>query len=926
MAQRSNDSMMDDDFEYDNDYAQGESKSFTEQLDIQHYLRILRKFKWLIALFTAVVTALAGYFAYTATPEYRATATMVMLTEGGGIVGFEEFVGLDTSSQDYFQTQVEILKGASLSRRVVDVLQLWNHPELNDSVVQSVPTSASNAQQGPFANLVASAKEFLGFQDIPANQAQVNNEDAAQNTWQNTSLDESGQTPRRELTGVQVPEGAGSRAFNPDPLVSDARSTTVLQEAADALVSTVNRTALLTREKELSAEEKKIVQRFSNRISISPVRKTEMIRISFESADPALAALVANTLGEQYIIRGVEDKLRENAQVATQLNDRLGELKTILDESEDRLVAFKEANGLVDVDGSVGRLNEQELLLVTAELAQARSDLSAQSNLYREVQNLAGRPELLQSIPAIQADPLVQRTKIDQGQAQRTLDELLNRYGERHPRVVDATSQLATLNTTLEGHLNRVVGAISNDFQLATQRVSSIEAKLASGKQEIQALGTKKFELDELEREVQTNRNIYDTYFNQIAQSKSVDGLSTVNARIAEYAFSPVTPFKPKKELIIALAALSSLILSMLMAFLYEQMDDTVKSTNDIEEKLGVKLLGILPLIKGGVFSKGQTLPLNPLEIPDKLGRFNECVNTARTALCMGDGKQGRKIITVTSSVPGEGKSTTSINLAFSLAQMEKVLLIDCDMRRPTVAKAAGYDKNTTGLSSLIAGVAPARECIKRGAFDGAMDILPSGPLPEQPLELLSSKRFEKILAGLSQHYDRIIIDSAPIQAVSDGLVLGRFSDAVVYCVKSHETSIELVKRGVARIRQAGVPLAGVIITQVDVDKITAYGGDYYYQGYYDYYGYNDDANSGKHGSKLRLSNAELIKIRTDETDFDLGMDHGYDTTRRASNVDDFHLEDEFDMTARVENSGRATGGVRRVATGNKRDTGLDIL
>ena len=876
MAQSTQDPMRFD--EYSGDSGSERSSSFSEQLDIQHYLRILRKHKWSIAVFTAIVTILAGYYAYTATPVYRATATMVMISDDRGVVGFEEFVGLDRSSQDYFQTQVEILKGPSLSRRVIEVLGLWEHPELTGAA--KVENSQTSGAPTGIAALIAQAKSAIGLESDSADVSNI------------------------QATDTAV-DGAEEDASN------------IILQADDASEARIDRAALLNKQPELSSEQKTLVQRFSSRVGITPVRNTEIIQISFESEDPALAALVANTIGEEYIIRGVEDKLRENASVATQLNERLDDLKFVLDDSEDRLVAFKLENGLVDVGGSVGRLNEQELLLVTAELAQARSGLSAQSNLFREVQSLAGRPESLESIPAIQADPLVQATKIDQGQAQRNLDELRNRYGERHPRVVDATSQLQTLNTTLQGHINRVVGSIQNDFQLAQQRVASIESELASGKQEIQSLGSKTFELAELEREVLTNRDIHDTYFNQIAQSKSVDGLSSVNARVSEPAFSPVEPFKPKKQLIIALAALSSLILSMLMAFLYEQMDDTVRSTSDIEDKVGVRLLGILPLVKGGLFTRGRQLPLNPLEIPDKNGRFNESINTARTAICMGDGNDGRKIITVTSSVPGEGKSTTSINLAFALAQMERVLLIDCDMRRPTVAKAAGFDKNVSGLSSLIANTAPARECIKRGAFEGAMDILPSGPIPEQPLELLASKRFEKILESLSEHYDRIIIDSAPTQAVSDALVLGRLSDAVVYCVKSHDTSLELIKRGISRLKEVKARVAGVIITQVDIDKITSYGGDYYYQGYYDYYGYNDNSKGG--GNKLKLTQKELIDIRSDDSEVDLGLDFGTDAANTSHNEGVF---DDFDMTARVEKLEPR----KRAAGGSKSDSDMDFL
>ncbi len=884
-----------------------------DQIDLQHYVRILRKHKLPIILFTAAITGLAGYYAYTATPEYKATSTLLIESQANTSISFEELVGAESESQDYYETQYEMLKSRGLAKRVVDKLDLWNDPELSATAQEGAEGDASSADsEAPsgLAGMVDGVKSSLGLSDSEQDgqgvvvdldnpETALDNGSATDSSSQLTAAD-TAELDRRVLAGEEVPRFSVS--LNEDSFGD---------------------------EDQLTQDQQVVLSRFMGRLSVEPVRKTKLVKISYASADPVHAAKIANTVSEQYIDSYLDAKLELTTRASSWLNERLTQLKAVLDESEDRLIAFKQDNGLVDVGGSVGRLNEQELLLVTAELAQARSELSAKADVYREVQSLQDQPELLQSIPAFQADPLVQGVKVDQGIAQRQLDELRNRYGERHPRVVDAKSQLATLNSTLEGHIARVVGSVAKDYQLAQQRVASIEAKLSSGKNEIQAIGTKKFELDALEREVATNRTIYDTFFSRITEAKSADGLESANARIADYAQTPVSPFKPKKQLIIALAALGSLVLSMLMAFLYEQMDDTVKGTSDIEEKLGLKLLGILPLIKGGLFNTKQSLPLSPLEIPEKNRTFAESVNTARTAICLDDRESIRKVITITSSVPGEGKSTAAINLAYSLSQLERVLLIDCDMRRPTVAKAASLDRNVAGLSNLIAQTASAKECIVRGVFEGAFDILPSGPLAEQPLELLSSKRFEKILEQLGNHYDRIVIDSAPTQAVSDALVLARLSDAVVYIVKSHETSMELVKRGVQRLRQVNAPLAGALITQVDIHKITAYGGDYYYQGYYDYYGYTEKGQaagrSERKSSKLKLTQKELMDIRTDNSEVDLGLDYGDGASSAASNYD----SDEFDFTARIDPQDTpraATRSTRQRTSTASMDDDLDIV
>jgi len=894
-----------------------DSGSAFEQLDLQHYLRILRKFKFPITLFTAVVTGLAGYYAYNATPIYSATSTLLIESQANSPITFEQLVGAETENQEYYQTQYELLRSRGLAKRVVDKLNLWEHPEFSSaasSVAAATQTNAasqgverSQQEQRGLSGAVSSLKGLLGMEDQPVSDTGVTiNLDNPAAGVSTANAEQPGVVPVPRMDADFTNKADGT-AFS-------------LELDADTFGDA----------EQLTQSQQTVVGRFMGRLSIDPVRKTKLVNISFASPDPVMAAKVANTFGEEYINSYLDAKIELTTRASIWLNQRLGELKNTLDKSEDRLIAFKQENGLVDVGGSVGRLNEQELLLVTAELAEARSALSSKQDLYREVQALQGDAALLGSLPAFQADPLVQRVKIDQGQAQRNLDELRNRYGERHPRVVDAMSQLATLNVALEGHVSRVVVSVAKDFQLAQQRVSAIQAKLNVGKNEIQDIGTKKFELDALEREVATNRSIYDTFFSRITEAKSADGLEAANARISDYALPPVSPFKPKKQLIIALAALGSLILSILMAFLYEQMDETVKGTSDVEGKLGLKLLGILPLIKGSMFNRSQNLPLSPLDIPDKNRTFSEAVNTARTAICLDDGEIPRKIITVTSSVPGEGKSTASINLAFSLAQLERVLLIDADMRRPTIAKAAGFEKNVAGLSNLITQTVPARQCIIRGVFEGAFDILPSGPLPEQPLELLSSKRFEKILAQLGNHYDRIIIDSAPTQAVSDGLVLSKLSDAVVYIVKSHDTTLELVKRGTERLRQVGAPLAGILMTQVDVDKISSYGGDYYYQGYYDYYGYHDKGagkSEGKRGAgKLRLTQEELMDIRTDDSDVDLDLDnlHGFNGSGSREQKVNFAI-DEFDSTLNLDKRIRQVGRDTASSARRMRDD-LDII
>ena len=479
---------------------------------------------------------------------------------------------------------------------------------------------------------------------------------------------------------------------------------------------------------------------------------------------------------------------------------------------------------------------------MTKELADARSQLSNTQDLFNELTNLRNNPAALDGIRELQTDPLIMRIKIEQNQVQIKLDELKNRYGNKHPRVIDTVSKIETLNDSLKASIERKIVAIGKEYKLLKQRVDNVEGKLAEGKLEIQKIGSKKFELDTLEREVATNRKLYDIFFSRYTEAGSAGGLEQANASIAEAAVPAPQPIRPRKTLVTGMAGLGALVFSILLAFLLEKLDRTVKGTREVENLLGLPLLGVLPLVKRSFGKRGKGNPLSPIGNADKAGMFAEAVNATRTSLCISDRAGVYNIILVTSSVPSEGKTTSSVNLAYSFGQQERVLLIDGDMRRPSVGKALGWTGNSPGLSDLIKGTAPPNQCIQRGVLDGSFDVLPAGRIPAHPLELLTTVRFEKILSELSRWYDRIIIDSAPVHAVSDALVFSKFADAVVYVVKSHSTPLNIIKQSLDRLQQVDAKMVGVLVTQADIKKLRSYGGDIHYGGFYDKYGYSDSS------------------------------------------------------------------------------------
>ncbi len=500
-----------------------------------------------------------------------------------------------------------------------------------------------------------------------------------------------------------------------------------------------------------------LVDEFMLHLSIEPIRQTQLVKINFESYDRALTSRVANEMAKAYINSQTEARITLTQNAADWLSTRLGALKANLEVSEKKLQEYREQNNLVENGNKTGVLG-----------------LSAE-----------------------------QLTQINQQvtKAQFKISEISQRYGEKHPALIQAKLELAEAQRAFD------------------------EAKNASIE-----LSRKEFGFQELQREVQTNRNLYDTFFTRIKQANDSLELQTANARIIDSAVTPSSPFKPRKALLVSLALVLSLMFGGLLAFMLDYLDSTFKGAEDVEDKLGVSMLGMVPLVKQ---KKKETSAL--LFLDDKYKNYAEAMRTVRTSVVLSGIDKPHKTIMVTSSVPSEGKSTSAINLAVAIGQMERVLLIDADMRKPTIAKVLNLPPNSPGLSNLVAGTATQEDCILH-MEDANIDVLTSGLIPPNPSELLSSHKFAELLRKFSQEYDRVIIDSPPTLLVSDALVMSKAVDAVVYVIRSDITTHQTVRTGINRLLAVKAPIIGVILNKVNMKKAAQYYGAY--SSYYAYGGY----------------------------------------------------------------------------------------
>ena len=558
-------------------------------------------------------------------------------------------------------------------------------------------------------------------------------------------------------------------------------------------------------------------------LAVTPVKYSYAVHLSYDSTDRFMAAKILNTLVQEFIGSNLENRLSGTLQATDWLNERLEVLKENLQESERALQDFRDQEGLVDVEGVTG-LGGNELKILSVRLQEASKARVEAQNIMEDVQGMnKATTEQLMTIPAVLRHPLVRDITREQSVAERKVAELGKRYGPKHPKMIAAQSDLNTAYADLSKEVRTVVSGIRREYDMALRNEQQLQANWEARKSEIQNFNRVEFRLQELQREVETNRKLYDIFFNRVKSVGETSSFEKPHARVIDTALIPTSPIKPNKKLAVSLAFVLASLLGCGIALLLDMLDNTVKSPDEVPDKLGTVLLGMLPKVK--LDKQGEF----PLFWEDPQGHYAEAVRSVRTAVVLSNLDKPAKIIVVTSTQPGEGKSTIVLNLGASLAQMESTLVIGGDLRRPSLAKRCKLKSNHKGLSHFVSGTAELEECIELLEGPG-MHVMPAGIIPPNPLEMISSARFVAALETLKKRFSRIIIDSAPLQAVSDALVLASYADSVIFVVKADATAATQAKKCIASILASNEPLTGVVLNRFDERKAPGYYGDDYYQ------------------------------------------------------------------------------------------------
>lgn len=715
------------------------------KLALLDHWRSIKKRKWPVLGLATALAALGAAVAFSMTPIYRSTATVLIEPGKPKFLSMEDMLGGAMQTKEHYQTQVEILKSREVALRTVSTMKLWTTPELDPRI------SAASA--------TAKLKSMLGQAGAPLE-------------WTDETL-------------------------------------------ADA-----------------------VIKPFMESVTVEPVRLSQLVKVSYDSPNPALAARVANDIASNYIDSDRDAKFKLAQGLNGWLEKRATTLRENLLESEKALQAYREEKGLINLSGSAQGLAGMQIGEVSQRLAEARARRMQLEGTYNMVANTSNSD--YSNVPSVANNPTVQEALRQEAAAQKLVAELSENLGPNHIKMQEAQSSLASAQRYLAQQRRSVARSMVQEYNLARQAEKSLETALTSATGGVQDVNRKEFQLQVLEREVSSNKQLYDLFMSRAKEMDAGSDLQAAVARIVDPAVVTTIPVRPNKGQIILVAFVLGLMIGAMGAVLLERMDNTIKGSESAELKLQQPVLAVLPALSGEALENVATM-----FIREPNSHHAEAIRTARTGIQLSDVDQRHRLIMVTSSVPSEGKTSTSINLALALAQTKRTLLIDADMRRPQVGVRLGLTAGAKGLSNLVTGSSTLKDCVHQ--IEGSsLLVMPSGDVPPNPLDLLVSQRFKDVLRHLQPQLDFIIIDTPPVELVSDAMAVAPMATSTIYVVRATETPVPVIRKGLNRLQRSGANIMGVIVNGLDFDEAQRYYGESVNGGYGNtyYHGYSQQSKA----------------------------------------------------------------------------------
>ncbi len=577
-------------------------------------------------------------------------------------------------------------------------------------------------------------------------------------------------------------------------------------------------------------DESALVGAFISRVNIDPVRGSRLVLVSFDATDPAVAATATNALMDEYTEQNLEVKLQSSQNMLDWLDKELANQQKKVEESERALAEYRDKQNALSLD------DKQNIVLSRLNALNDAVTKAKMDRMQKETQYSQIKPLMRGGVAGVSPDALpivVQSAQMQQlngklADLQQQKVQLSAKYGEKHPAILNANAQLIDTQRQLDLETSKALQSIKNDYDTAVLNERTLAQNLEAAKQDAQDLSRKSVGYNVMEREAKSNRQVYESLLQREKELRVSSNSRANNVRIVDRAEIPRTPLAPTGRRTWFTSLVIGLVVAIAVAFGLDYMNDTIKTPEDVTRRLKLPFLGLVPSVRG---DKHPVLASS--HVPHD---FGEAFRSLRTSLISRFPESGTKILTVTSAQPLEGKTTTACNIAMALAYGgSRVLLIDADMRRPGLHRPLRLT-NERGLSQVLIGQARVRDVIQR-TVDPNLLAITAGHTPPNPSELLASERMKTLLSNLSHGpFDWIIIDTPPVLAVTDAVILAPLVSGVTFVVGAEMTRRRLAERALETIMAAPPKSAVVVLNRVDFARNKYYYSRYYGHQYKNYY------------------------------------------------------------------------------------------
>ena len=585
---------------------------------------------------------------------------------------------------------------------------------------------------------------------------------------------------------------------------------------------------------EAQKQHERIVDRVLGGLSVRRAGVTYVIDVGYESEDPAKAAVIANKFAELYLLEQLEAKFDATRQATEWLNSRLGELRVQVQQDEAAVQQYKIANNLLSASGS--SLTEQEIYNYNTTLAEARAQMAEDNARLRTAREQLARGSTGDDVGEALSSPVIQELRKTRSEVSARLADLQGRYGDRHPEMLKAKRQLSDIDTQIQQEIARIISNLQAKAQVSQQRAGAISGSLGGARGTLESNNRATVRLNELQRNADASRTLYESYLNRFKETTTQQGLEQSDSRVVSKAKIPTGQSSPNVNLNLLIGLGLALAAGAAALLIAENLDAGLTTADDVENRLETAFLGSIPLLSS-ITDDASDLPTDHV-VKSPFSAYSEAFRNLRASILYARLGEPVKVVAVTSSLPGEGKTTTSICLGRTAAlQGSKVILVDCDLRRQAVNRFLKEDQ-TSGLLEVLNGEVKLEQAITVDAESGA-HLLPVARSAFTPRDVFGTPAMDHLLEELRRRYDLVILDTAPVLPVADTRILAPKADVVVFLARWRKTPQDAIESAFRMLGGTGAHIAGVALTQVDMNQQAKYGyGDsgYYYTAYKKYY------------------------------------------------------------------------------------------